>query len=77
MNWFNPNVQPFINILKEARKIRKIKNISTVNLANKIGYDVSTIADWERGRHSPKLSSFIDYCNGIGLDLKLVEKDKI
>ena len=80
-----------MNIGENIRKIRKDKNISRKELANRIGYSVYAIEKYEQGQRNPSINALIDIskalnvtytdliegreCKGLKVTVKLTETD--
>lgn len=47
--------------------------ISQMVLAHEIGVEVSTLCDWENGKHSPRLNHLMRWAKA--LDLKLILRE--
>lgn len=63
-------------IVEQLIQIRKSKKLSLDKLSKKLGYNIKTIGDWERGKHQPILSSLINWAEILGVKLEL-SLDKI
>ncbi len=54
---------------KFIAKIRKEKNLTQQELAEKLGVSDRTIGNWENGRNMPDLSLFKPLCNELGITI--------
>lgn len=64
-----PHLQAF---LREARKKRKL---SVPELSDIIGYTGSAIYYWERGARNVKLVTLLDWAQGLGYEIHIVERE--
>ena len=57
------------NIAKCLKKIRKEKNLTQKDIAQKTGLTQQMISKIESYNGNPSIESFVKYCNGIGINL--------
>ena len=60
------------SIVGELRKIRIEKKLKREALAHDLGYHWMTIGRWERGDSIPSTAALMDWCQGLGVELKVV-----
>lgn len=58
-------------IIRELRTIRQDRKLEQSKLARKLGSHQVQIAKWERGEHVPRLRTFFDWVEALGLRLKI------
>ena len=56
-----------MNVGENIRKIRKDKNISRKELANRIGYSVYAIEKYEQGQRNPSINALIDISKALNV----------
>ena len=74
---FNSNyleVKKEYELIKQVVEMRKKKNISQKDLANKVGISQQEISRFENEKHIPKLTSFIRIIEALDIDIKLEAK---
>ena len=57
------------NIAKCLKKIRKEKNLTQKDVAQKTGLTQQMISKIESYNGNPSIESFVKYCNGVGINL--------
>lgn len=57
------------NIAKCLKKIRKEKNLTQKDIAQKTGLTQQMISKIESYNGNPSIESFVKYCNGVGINL--------
>lgn len=57
------------NIAKCLKKIRKGKNLTQKDIAQKTGLTQQMISKIESYNGNPSIESFVKYCNGVGINL--------
>ena len=57
------------NIAKCLKKIRKEKNLTPKDVAQKTGLTQQMISKIESYNGNPSIESFVKYCNGVGINL--------
>ena len=72
-----------VNTRKQMNKItttlkefRKAKGLTQENINRMTGLSQQMVSKIETGKGNPSLESFIDYCNGLGIDLLQVLIDQ-
>ena len=68
------SIQPFITMLKNARKAM---GLSERELANKLGIPQSHLSKIEGGSVNLKLTSFVEMARGLDLEVMLIPRQKI
>jgi transcriptional regulator with XRE-family HTH domain len=63
-------------LLRALRRYRIQKKITRRDLAARLGYNETTLANWESGRHTPAFNCLIDWADGLGLALTFQVKDE-
>ena len=61
-------------IITELFKIADSRNISRGEIARRTGRKTPNIIRLATGRQDPTLSKFIEICEAVGVELKLVDK---
>lgn len=61
-------------LIREIVRVRKAKNLTQRELAEKVGVKQQVISRLEREKHIPTISGFIKILNGLDLELNVVEK---
>lgn len=59
------------SIIRELRAYRRTLNIPSDHLADRIGTHRVQLSRWERGEQLPRLQSFFDWVEALGLQLHL------
>ncbi len=71
-HWQGARVYPDSHpLIQRARAVRRHKRISIDALAERTGYNRSTISSWECGRAAPSIAALTDYLTALGLDLSI------
>ena len=77
------NCLKYMNTRKQMNKItstlkelRKAKGLTQENINRMTGLSQQMVSKIETGKGNPSLESFIDYCNGLGIDLLQVLIDQ-
>lgn len=61
-------------LIRKIVSVRKEKNLTQRELAEKVGVKQQVISRLEREKHIPTLTGFIKILNGLDLELNVVEK---
>ena len=65
-----------LELSKLLRKIREYKNYSQKDIATKIGITQQMVSKIENCKGNPSLKMFLKYCDGIGIDILGLIKEK-
>lgn len=68
---FMPPVRPLHPMVEQLRKRRYEMNVSQEVLARKMGFSKKTLKHWEAGVMEPNMRSLFDWCDALGMKLKL------
>jgi transcriptional regulator with XRE-family HTH domain len=58
-------------IVDHLRRLRVKRLISMEELSQKIGYDRTSLHDWENGHRQPKFQAVVDWADALGLVVTL------
>jgi DNA-binding XRE family transcriptional regulator len=61
-------------LIRKVVNVRKERNLTQQELAEKVGVKQQVISRLEREKHIPTLTGFIKILNGLDLELSVVEK---
>ena len=59
-------------IIPELATRRKLLGLSYRTLADRMGVEVSSLFNWETGKHPPRVDLFFVWCEALGLAVKVV-----
>jgi transcriptional regulator with XRE-family HTH domain len=58
-------------LVEHLRRVRIAKGMSQDQLSELLGYSLGTLQAWEVGKMSPTLRHLNDWCQGLGLELRV------
>lgn len=58
-------------VISKLRAIRKERGITQIDLSETMGYDRTTLVDWENLKHTPSLPALTVWCQSLGVELSL------
>lgn len=59
------------DLLNQLREERKKRGVRLIDLAESVGYHRTAIGNWERGKHAPTIRELADWCQALGVGLKI------
>ena len=62
-------------IIYELRRLRYERGIKLRDLSTRAGYSKKTLVQWEGGHYSPRHTALRDWCDALGVELILREKE--
>lgn len=72
-NSFREPPRPLSPAVYALRKARYDRGITASDLADRIGYSVSILQEWETGVKTPRAQSLRDWAQGLNIDIGLFE----